>query len=51
MADIAEMIASYGQLGALLWIVFEVRDLRRMHDQHIEIMHAKPARTRANGKG
>lgn len=49
MADIPGWIASYGQLGVMLWMVFEVRDLRRWFISHLTMHHADEFKKAKNG--
>lgn len=39
MSEILELTASYGQIGALLWLVYELRDIRRWMKAHLVIYH------------
>jgi hypothetical protein len=42
MAELPSWIAQYGQLGVMLWMVFEIRDMRRWFASHLETHHAQP---------
>lgn len=50
MSDMPAWIASYGQLGAMVWLVFEVRDMRRWFKTHIDIYHQEPVSRLHHGK-
>lgn len=39
MENLPGWIASYGQLGVMVWIVFEMRDLKRELKSHVTIYH------------
>lgn len=41
MSNVLELAASYGQVGLTMWMLFEVRDVRRWLRTHIEVHHGQ----------
>jgi len=46
MEALLSLLPAYGQFGVMLWLVFEVRDVRRWLKTHIEVYH-RPEETRS----
>jgi len=49
MSEVLAIAASYGQLAALLYLVFEVKDVRRALATHVQIHHIHERRTKVRG--
>ena len=49
MSEVLAIAANYGQLVALLYLVFEVKDVRREIAAHLQIHHQPERRARARG--
>jgi hypothetical protein len=49
MSELPGWIAQYGQLGVMVWIVFEVRDLKRALHSHVLIYHEDRRATPRDG--
>ena len=49
--ELPAWVGQFGQIGVLLWMIFEVRDIRRWLNAHIEIHHPPMNRRKDDGQG